>query len=106
MPNVKPSCAHGFSHSISVSSFLLSLIKVCRHLPFQTGRAPSLTHVMHQSSTGQKWTGHRLPLFPMQMAPHSFRDKMMSSSRSELSELSVCVIDKYRFRNGESEILC
>lgn len=29
------------------------------------------------------------PLCHMPMTPHSFRDKMMSSSRSELSELSV-----------------
>lgn len=39
-----------------------------------------------------------LPRSQMPTAPHSFRDKMMSSSRSELSELSVCEIDKYRFR--------
>lgn len=31
--------------------------------------------------------------------PHSFRDKMMSSSRSELSELSVWATDGHRFRN-------
>lgn len=40
-----------------------------------------------------------VPWSQMPMAPHSFRVKMMSSSRSELSELSVCAIDKHRFRN-------
>lgn len=40
-----------------------------------------------------------VPQSKMPVAPHSFRDKMMSSSRSELSELSVCAIDKCRFRS-------